>query len=121
MRGAHTYRIVCAARPFGVEPGSAVTVDQVTVVYAWTLCKETLPDGQYGDQVAVPVAIRLGQPPSIHVPQSGENHEGDRYAMFPANLHDIAAGPVVDLGGMQTEVDRQAGHRTSTTPSAAGS
>ena len=115
----HPVPVTCAARPFGVEPGSATRIDQVTRVYAWTYCAEILPDGRYGEQVWVPVAIRLGSPPGLQVPPDGENHGRDRYTMFPANLHDIAAGDPVDIGGMQSEVDRQAGHGTSATPSPA--
>lgn len=104
----HSVPVICAARPFGVEPGNAATVEAVTRVYAWTYCVEVRPDGQYLAQAAIPVAIGLGRPPSLRMPPDGENHWRDRYTMFPANLHDIAAGNPIDIDGMRSEVDRQA-------------
>lgn len=74
--------VACAARPFGVRPEGLTEAAQATTIYAWVYCRGA------GRTLLSPVALRLGEPPSIRVPAGGEDRERSLRRIFPADVRD---------------------------------
>jgi len=85
----HTGSFACAAHVFGIDPSTATSAQDVKAVYAWVYCEETLPSHLLGDQIFVPVAIHLATPPTIEIPEDGDDFPGSVAKIFPAELRDI--------------------------------
>jgi hypothetical protein len=86
----HTGSFTCASHVFGVDPSTARSAADVEEVYAWVFCEETLPSGQTGDGIEVPVAIHLTTPPSLELPEDGEDYADSVAKIFPASLQGTA-------------------------------
>lgn len=97
-------RVVCAARAFGTDPARPADLAAVTTVYAWVVCRPAAPGAA---QLATPVAIRLGQTPSIRIPERGLDRDRSIRRIFPPTVRDaLHATPTDDLAHRVTrEVD----------------
>lgn len=74
--------VTCAARPFGVRPEGVASAAQATTIYAWVYCRAP------ARTLLAPVAVRLGRPPSVRLPEPGEDHERSLRRIFPADVRD---------------------------------
>jgi hypothetical protein len=81
--------VECTARPFGVRPDGLTRAAEATTIYAWVHCRT--PDGR---SLRTPVAVRLDRPPSVRVPEVGDERDRSIRRIFPADVRDAlrAAG-----------------------------
>jgi hypothetical protein len=96
----HASSLACGAHVFGMDPSTAASDSKVSKVYAWVYCEERLPGGQLGDQVSVPVAIRLTAKPSIQLPSDGEAYAASIAKIFPSDLRSTATYPPQYVGDL---------------------
>ena len=79
--------VTCAARPFGVRPDGLTRAADATTVYAWVHCRAQVA-GDDGRTLRAPVAVRLDRPPSVRVPETGDERERSIRRIFPADVRD---------------------------------
>jgi hypothetical protein len=118
-------RVMCTVDPFGVDPPGAATVAEVQWVYALHLCvigEPGLP-WDYATKSAGPVAIGLGNPPAVRLPQPQIDYRTQVRQMIPARYQPQAFGsfghPELVAALRQRYIDQvaQAPAATSTPPS----
>jgi hypothetical protein len=73
----------CTARPFGVRPDGLTRAEEATTIYAWVDCR-----ARGGRSLLTPVALRLGRPPSVRVPDAGDERERSIRRIFPADVRE---------------------------------
>lgn len=91
--------ILCAAEPFGFEPASAQTVDQVRVVYAHHMCAVTNFPWPYSVRAGGPLAVELTNPPQVILPAEGTDHVEEIRKIIPEEYHDV----LLPTGGFHDE------------------
>lgn len=66
--------LVCVAKVFGHDPPGATSIDDVTVIYAHRMCAATGPGLTWPNSIREtgPVAIRLGAPDELVMPERAE-------------------------------------------------
>ena len=74
--------VSCAARPFGVRPEGLASAAEATTIYAWVYCRAP------ARTLLAPVAVRLGRPPSVRLPERGDDRERSIRRIFPADVRD---------------------------------
>jgi hypothetical protein len=79
--------VACTARPFGVRPENLTRASEATTIYAWVHCRT---DG--GETLLDPVALRLGSPPTVRVPQAGDERDRSLRRIFPADVRAAMQG-----------------------------
>ncbi|MFI7439297.1 hypothetical protein [Nonomuraea indica] len=86
--------VVCAVDPFGVEPAGAATVAEVEWVYAHHMCAITGPGAGWARSVRAsgPIAVRLGDPPVVRVPEPGTGYPERVRRLVPERHHAAAFG-----------------------------
>jgi hypothetical protein len=85
----------CTARPFGVRPDGLTRAAEATTVYAWVHCRAQVA-GDDARTLRAPVAVRLDRPPSVRVPETGEERERSIRRIFPADVRDALRGTAPD-------------------------
>jgi hypothetical protein len=75
--------VECTARPFGVRPDGLTRATEATTIYAWVHCRA--PDGR---SLRTPVAVRLDRPPSVRMPDAGDERDRSIRRIFPADVRD---------------------------------
>jgi hypothetical protein len=90
--------MVCAVDPFGVDPPSATTIDQVGIAYALHLCAvaEAGRDWDYSVRYSGPLTANFGDPPVVSVVQPGEGFADRVHTVIPQRYWDRATGPFRD-------------------------
>jgi hypothetical protein len=73
--------VACTAKPFGVRPEGLTRAAQATTIYAWVHCRT-----DSGESLLDPVALRLDSPPTVRVPQAGDERERSLRRIFPADV-----------------------------------
>jgi hypothetical protein len=73
------HELRCAARAFGHEPADATSIDDVTVIYAHRMCAAVgaRPAGAGAIRETGPVAVRLGVPDTLVLPENALPDEPD--------------------------------------------
>jgi hypothetical protein len=79
--------VACTARPFGVRPEGLTRAAEATTIYAWVHCRTDA-----GDSLIDPVALRLDSPPTVRVPQAGDERERSLRRIFPADVRAAMRG-----------------------------
>ncbi|MBF8187605.1 hypothetical protein ITP53_18060 [Nonomuraea sp. K274] len=84
--------VVCAVEPFGTEPADAASLVEVTWVYARHMCAITgeSTDWSVSVRASGPIAVRLGIPPQVKVPEPGTGYPERVRQLIPARYHDEA-------------------------------
>lgn len=77
---------VCVADAFGVDPATARSLADVTVVYAAVLCATKGPAYDEASRVSTVVAVRRGSPASVDWPGDGAEHGPSIERIFPDDL-----------------------------------
>ncbi|MFG1704938.1 hypothetical protein ACFLIM_17260 [Nonomuraea sp. M3C6] len=82
-------RVVCAVEPFGTEPADASSLVEVKWVYARHMCAITgdSSDWSYSVRASGPIAVRLGIPPLVKVPEPGVGYPERVRQLIPARYH----------------------------------
>lgn len=90
--------VVCAVDPFGIDPPSATTVEQVGTVYALHLCAVAEPgrDWDLSVRYSGPLAANLGDPPVVTVVQPGAGYPERVHSLIPQRYWTRATGPFKD-------------------------
>ncbi|KAB8196664.1 hypothetical protein FH608_008115 [Nonomuraea phyllanthi] len=85
-------RVVCAVEPFGIDPPDATSVVEVKWVYARHMCAITGEGTDWKTSVRAsgPIAVRLGIPPVIKVPEPGVGYPDRVRKLIPARYHEQA-------------------------------
>lgn len=92
------YELRCVADVFGHEPAGATSIDEVSVIYAHRMCAAVGPGLVWPDSIreAGPVAVRLGVPDELVLPEQALPDEADATyadrirAIVPEPFHDAA-------------------------------
>jgi hypothetical protein len=87
-------RIMCTVDPFGVDPPGTTALAQVQWVYALHLCvigEPGLP-WDYATKSAGPVAVGLGSPPRVRLPEAQVDYRTQVRQMIPARYQSQAFG-----------------------------
>lgn len=94
--------VVCAVDPFGVDPPSATTIDQVGIVYALHLCAVAEPgrDWDFSVRYSGPLTASLGDPPVVSVVQPGEGFQERVHTVIPQRYWTRATGPFLDKAAL---------------------
>jgi hypothetical protein len=102
--GYEVGRVVCAVDPFGVEPAGAATVADVEWVYAHHMCAITGPGTGWARSVRAsgPIAVRLGDPPVVRVPEPGAGYPERVRRLIPERHHAAAFGGFGDEDAIET-------------------
>jgi hypothetical protein len=95
--------VVCSVRAFGAAPAGADTVDELTTVWAKTLCATPGPDG-LPSLSQLPVKITLGDKPELFAPRDGASFADDVDALFPDLGVDVA-GEWPEFPEMRAEIE----------------
>jgi hypothetical protein len=85
----------CTARPFGVRPDGLARAADATTVYAWVHCRAGVA-GDGSRVLLAPVAVRLDRPPSVRVPEAGDERERSIRRIFPADVRDALRSTAPD-------------------------
>lgn len=93
----------CVARPFGVRPEGLTRAAEATTIYAWVYCRSA------NRSVLTPVALRLGRPPSVRVPEAGDGRRRSILRIFPADVR--SALRRVDGRSLRSSLDDGSGTR----------
>lgn len=93
-----TGTLVCAVDPFGVDPPSATTIDQVGIGYALHLCAVAEPgrDWDLSVKYSGPLTANFGDPTVVNVVQPGAGFPDRVHAMIPQRYWARATGPFLD-------------------------
>ncbi|TMR98731.1 hypothetical protein [Nonomuraea basaltis] len=85
-------RVVCAVEPFGTEPADASSLVEVEWVYARHMCAITGESSEWSVSVRAsgPIAVRLGIPPQVKVPEPGLGYPERVRQLIPARYHEQA-------------------------------
>jgi hypothetical protein len=87
LTAAGSEPVRCTVRPFGVRPDGLTRAADATTVYAWVHCRAQVA-GDSGRTLLAPVAVRLDRPPSVRVPEAGDERERSIRRIFPADVRD---------------------------------
>ncbi|NBE94006.1 hypothetical protein FE391_35675 [Nonomuraea sp. KC401] len=84
--------VVCAVEPFGTEPANASSLVEVKWVYARHLCAITGESSEWSVSVRAsgPIAVRLGIPPMVKVPEAGVGYPERVRRLIPPRYHEEA-------------------------------
>ncbi|MCA2183767.1 hypothetical protein [Nonomuraea cavernae] len=106
--GPDAGRVVCAVDVFGTDPADAGTVAEVTWVYAHHMCAITGPGAGWSVSVRAsgPIAVRLGTPDRVRVPQSGAGYPERVRELIPERYHDEAFGGFGDEDAIEAARER---------------
>ncbi|NRQ40463.1 hypothetical protein HII36_52900 [Nonomuraea sp. NN258] len=85
-------RVVCAVEPFGTEPADARALTEVRWVYARHMCAVKGASAEWSTSVRAsgPLAVRLGSPPLVRVPEPGPGYPDRVRGLIPERYHDEA-------------------------------
>ncbi|MER5997867.1 hypothetical protein ABT120_04785 [Nonomuraea angiospora] len=85
-------RVVCAVEPFGFDPPDATSLVEVKWVYARHMCAITGAGTDWATSVraAGPIAVRVGIPPLVRVPEPGVGYPDRVKRLIPARYHEAA-------------------------------
>ncbi|MFC7591819.1 hypothetical protein ACFQYP_55030 [Nonomuraea antimicrobica] len=75
--------------PFGTEPPDAASLVEVEWVYARHMCAITgeSPDWAASVRASGPIAVKLGIPPQVEVPESGAGYPDRVRRLIPERYH----------------------------------
>ncbi|MEQ4715697.1 hypothetical protein [Nonomuraea sp. B19D2] len=85
-------RVVCAVETFGTDPPNATSAVEVKWVYARHMCAVTDAGTDWATSVRAsgPIAVRIGIPPLIRVPEAGMGYPDRVRQLIPARYQDEA-------------------------------
>ncbi|WP_433435684.1 hypothetical protein [Nonomuraea sp. CA-141351] len=85
-------RVVCAVETFGTDPPNATSVVEVKWVYARHMCAVTGAGTDWATSVRAsgPIAVRIGIPPVVQVPEPGMGYPDRVRRLIPARYQDEA-------------------------------
>ncbi|MEV4108635.1 hypothetical protein [Nonomuraea sp. NPDC049695] len=85
-------RVVCAVETFGTEPADATSVVEVKWVYARHMCAVTDAGTDWATSVRAsgPIAVRIGIPPVVRVPEPGMGYPDRVRRLIPARYQEQA-------------------------------
>ncbi|GAB2959945.1 hypothetical protein ACFMQL_12035 [Nonomuraea fastidiosa] len=84
--------VVCAVEPFGTEPPNATSLVEVRWVYARHMCAVTGESPEWASSVRAsgPIAVKIGIPPQIKVPEPGPGYPERVKRLIPERYHQQA-------------------------------
>ncbi|PZG21388.1 hypothetical protein [Nonomuraea aridisoli] len=101
-------RVVCAVEPFGVEPADADSLVEVRWVYARHMCAITgeSPDWAASVRASGPIAVEMGVPPRITVPEPGAGYPDRVRRIIPERYHEEAFADFSDDAAIEAARER---------------
>jgi hypothetical protein len=101
-------RVVCAVEPFGMDPPDASSLIEVKWVYARHMCAITgeTRDWAMSVRASGPIAVRLGVPPLVKVPQSGMGYPERVRELIPARYQNDAFAEFSDEAAIDAARER---------------
>ncbi|TDE53572.1 hypothetical protein E1295_16265 [Nonomuraea mesophila] len=100
--------VVCAVEPFGTEPAGASSLVEVKWVYARHLCAITGESSEWSVSVRAsgPIAVRLGIPPVVKVPEAGAGYPERVRRLIPPRYHEEAFADFSDDAAIEAAKQR---------------
>lgn len=100
--------VVCAVDPFGFSPESARTMAEVKWVYARHMCAVTGAGESWAMSVRAsgPLAVRLDEPPEVHVPEPGAGYPERVKQIIPQRFHERALAEFGDEEALESARER---------------